>query len=141
MFYINNAFLHLELPKSEQISISRGKQIKNTCCPICRQAVPSFSCRPTQKRADSHQVSRQPLMRVATLGQWSLRLACKELSTDGDDQVRLWDFRGCCKPAVSGLGGYRPGLPEEERDGGNPASRLSPATGCQQSSTRFEGHV
>ena len=53
--------------------------------------------------------------------------------------VRLRDFRGCCKPAVSGLGGYRPGLPEE-RDGGNPASRLSPATGSQ-SSTRFEGHV
>ena len=53
--------------------------------------------------------------------------------------VRLRDFRGCCKPAVSGLGGYRPGLPEE-RVGGNPASRLSPATGCQ-SSTRFEGHV
>ena len=38
MFYINNAFLHLELQKCEQISLSRGKHIKNTCCPICRQA-------------------------------------------------------------------------------------------------------
>ena len=25
----------------------------------------------------------------------------------------LRDFRGCCKPAVSGLGGYRPGLPAQ----------------------------
>ena len=32
MFYINNAFLHLELPKSERISFSPAKHIKNTCC-------------------------------------------------------------------------------------------------------------
>ena len=86
MFYINNAFLHLELSKSEQISISRGKHIKNTCCPICRQAVPSFSCHSTQRRVFSCPVFRQPSMHVATLGQRIARLAIPRRSPDGDDR-------------------------------------------------------
>lgn len=85
MFYINNAFLHLELPKSEQISISRRKHIKNTCCPICRQAVPSFSCPPTQKRELSC-----PYLEAtcdASCHSWATPSDCQaKRSTDGDDQ-------------------------------------------------------
>ena len=126
MFYINNAFLHLELPKSERISFSPAKHIKNTCC---RKSVAMWFARlfpPTYPEkyypTPSNSSRSKAYLIVVAICSWG---------TVGDDLIgQVAGFSRLLQTGavLSWLGGYRPALVGRLVGGGNPWSHPTRAS-------------